>query len=230
MENHKRRHSHQPWVGIILIVLGVLFLADALNLAESGRILHHWWPLILIIGGLIKLSSDDKNGGLIMLIVGGLFLLSNLHIIHWNVIGRLWPIVLILVGFSMLLGRNRMHKYHRVEGIDNSTDDSLKITTIFGATERVIHSNNFIGGEVTATFGNAEIDLSSVKISPQGCHLALDAIFGSIEIRVPSNIQVKISGTPIFGGIDNKTQNIATGSQIMHCHCSAIFGSIDIKN
>lgn len=42
--------------GLILIVLGVLFLASNLGwIPRLGPLLHQWWPLILILIGVLLL-------------------------------------------------------------------------------------------------------------------------------------------------------------------------------
>ena len=38
--------------GLIFVILGVLLLLDNLDVADFGYMLHHYWPLILIIWGL----------------------------------------------------------------------------------------------------------------------------------------------------------------------------------
>ncbi|HLP17095.1 MAG TPA: cell wall-active antibiotics response protein LiaF [Bacteroidota bacterium] len=38
--------------GIILVVIGVMFLLDTLNIANFGHMVSMWWPLILILVGI----------------------------------------------------------------------------------------------------------------------------------------------------------------------------------
>ncbi len=40
------------WTGIILIVLGMVFLADAMDLATVGELMRTYWPVILIFFGI----------------------------------------------------------------------------------------------------------------------------------------------------------------------------------
>ena len=47
--------------------------------------------------------------GILFLLVGGLFLLSNLNVfdVCWTTVWRLWPLVLVLWGLSLIIGKQR---------------------------------------------------------------------------------------------------------------------------
>jgi predicted membrane protein len=63
------------WPGVILLVLGVLFLLDSLDVASFGHVMRTYWPVILIIMGIaflmrrqrVWLSSEQSKS------VGGVF-------------------------------------------------------------------------------------------------------------------------------------------------------------
>jgi phage shock protein C len=50
----------------------------------------------------IKTNQDRNPLGLILVLVGGYFLLTNLGWFEWLDIGRLWPIILIVLGIIVL--------------------------------------------------------------------------------------------------------------------------------
>jgi len=91
--------------GIILIILGVLFLA--LNLSDVR--LREIWPLIFLGLGLyfvVLYISDRKNYGILMpasifIVMGGLFLYCTIE--GWHVMGMLWPFFLIGPGLGFFL-------------------------------------------------------------------------------------------------------------------------------
>lgn len=53
MSQHK--HSQNSWVGLVLILIGALFLLDTFTTVNFGGVISNWWPAIFIIIGLIKL-------------------------------------------------------------------------------------------------------------------------------------------------------------------------------
>ena len=54
-------------------------------------------------GGLV--TSRTAMAGLLLVLAGGLLLLSNLGLFNWLSWGRLWPILLIVLGGAILLRR-----------------------------------------------------------------------------------------------------------------------------
>jgi len=220
--------SNPIWVGLILIVLGVIFLTDSFHIIRIGHLLTRWWPLILIAVGISKLSGHDRNGGIFLILLGVLFQLSALHIIHWHQIWRLWPVILIIIGIGMLLKRSSNSAGDTTD-FTTSSDDRLEINSIFSSTERQISSQQFAGGEINAIFGNIKLDLRSAKVVPEGCHLHTDAVFGSIEIYVSPSISVNFKGSQFLGRVDNLATVSGSGPAIT-ISGDAVFGNIRISN
>lgn len=59
------------------------------------------WPVVLIIIGAV-LMAGKRSGGLVLLIIGGLFLLPKLIFISGAVIMFLFPVILIAVGIGLI--------------------------------------------------------------------------------------------------------------------------------
>ena len=95
---------------IILIGIGVLFLLNNLGIltGEIWENLLKLWPIVLIaigIDGILKQESLTFSS--VMTVLGIVFLFSNygrlpFHV--WEVLLRLWPIVLIAIGFDLVIG------------------------------------------------------------------------------------------------------------------------------
>jgi DUF4097 and DUF4098 domain-containing protein YvlB len=49
------RHSNGLFSGLVLLIFGILLLLHEYNGFELGRLFTHWWPLLIIALGLIKL-------------------------------------------------------------------------------------------------------------------------------------------------------------------------------
>ena len=216
-------------IGLLLIVLGALFLLDTFTSLDFGRMVGDWWPVIFIIVGLIKLKGQNRGGAITFIIIGVLLLLLTKDILEWHDIGKFWPLILIIIGLSLVFkGRGK-----RWNIIDESTvgTDYIHSNAIFGGAEHLVNSQNFKGGEATALFGGVELDMREAKLSPDGCKINVTALFGGVELMVPKDWKVIVSGTPIFGGIDNKSRGDAGKdlSKEVYLHCTVLFGGVEIK-
>lgn len=225
----KQNDNQVNLIGLLLIILGALFLLDAFTSLDFGRMVGDWWPVIFIIVGLIKLKGQNRGSAFTFIIVGVLLLLLTKDVLEWHDIGRFWPLILILIGLSLVFkGRGKRWNF-----INESTvgTDYLHSNAIFGGAENLVNSQNFKGGEVIALFGGIELDMREAKISPEGCKINVTALFGGVELMVPKDWKVIVSGTPIFGGIDNKSRGDAgkDSSKEVYLHCTVLFGGIEIK-
>jgi predicted membrane protein len=227
MTNSKNNQSN--WVGITLIIIGFLFILDTFNIMEFGGIISDWWPAIFIIIGLIKLQGQDRGAGLIFILIGALLLLTIHDIVEWNSIWRLWPLILIFIGLSMIF-KGRRSKW-KLTNEPTTGDEYIHSNAVFGGSERTVTSQNFKGGEAMALFGGVELDMRQAKISADGCKIHATALFGGIEIIVPDDWNVIITGTPIFGGIDSKSRrkSDASSGKDVYIHCTVAFGGVEIK-
>jgi len=86
--------------GILLVVLGAIFLLNALNIFTVNIFFNGWWTLFLIIPAVISMSKQGiTTGNSILLIIGIVLLLRE-----WDVDfkGYLVPAVLIILGIGLL--------------------------------------------------------------------------------------------------------------------------------
>lgn len=216
----------------ILIILGVAFLLDQLNIPVLGVVSFAGlaWPLILIVLGVFLLARRSLVGGWILVALGVLFGLSQ--ITNWNVWATFWPLVLIVLGIVLLY--RRASGRSDVEGfVDSATEthEHIDETAVFSGLKRIVHAKNFKGGTVTAVFGGAEIDLTGVELRKEGAVLNVTVIFGGATIRVPQNIRIDSGGTPILGGWENKFSSSAPAdAPRLKIHGTAIFGGVEVKN
>ncbi|MGM8364821.1 LiaF transmembrane domain-containing protein [Virgibacillus sp. W0181] len=212
------------WIGLILILFGVGFLLQQADMWDFFSVFSTWWPLILIGVGIIQLTNRAISG-LLAIGIGGLFLVNQW--VDVNLLAYLWPLILILVGLVFIFSRN--------SHVKNSlhSDRSIQSLSLFSGTEIKSQSQQFEGGNVTAIFGGAEIDLRDTAISSSGAALDLTALFGGIEIRVPENVRIEVTGMPIFGGWENKTRQTVDKDDnlpLLRIKCVAAFGGVEIRN
>jgi len=231
------RYDHSritvSWVGLVLLIVGILLLLGNLGYidADMHDIIHDYWPVILIIIGITQIIGCDISGGVFMVILGGIFLMVTVGDWYWHDVFRLWPLILVWIGVSMLF---KTHKC-RHEGSTSLGEDSrdfLEINAVFNDVHSSAASTDLKGGDITAVFGKVILDLEHVKIPRGKCRLELNSIFGDIILTIPKTMFISIKGTPVFGNIINQTQAPAEAERtiIIDADCTAVFGKIIIRN
>ncbi len=105
MENIQIRNTGGRFAfGVVLIVLGALFLAQNLDLIYVGHI-GRYWPMIFILIGLVKLSdgsANARNGSGLGWIFFGAWLLISTNELWGFDFHNSWPILIIGWGISLL--------------------------------------------------------------------------------------------------------------------------------
>jgi predicted membrane protein len=218
----------------IMIILGFVLLLDQYHVWTFGRIVSTWWPLILIGLGVSSILKKRSNPmpGIFLLIIGLIFQGQRLDILPGTIWGYFWPLMLIFIGVNILLSKRHDSKTKLFSNDKSSTSDNrIKINTLFSGIEQRIDSPNFAGGEVSCMFAGVELDLRPAKISDNNAFLEMNVAFGEIVLRVPNDIIIDITGSPFLGGFENKTNQIITAnSRTLVIKYSAMFGSIEITN
>lgn len=227
MSDHKTQ-GRIFW-GLLLIVIGGLFLFAQMDWWDFGEVVSRFWPVIFILLGLSMLVSNNfKNvgGGVFFILFGTFFLLVKWDILHavWRYI---WPVAIIVIGLWILL-RPIWHPDKKKPS--ETTADDLNISQVFSGTSRKIESRNFRGGKADVVFGSAEIDLRGAGLAGGQATLVLSAVFGGIEVYVPREWQVVLEGTPVLGSIEShKKASAAAPTETLTIQGSAVFGSIEVK-
>lgn len=232
MKNREHRNQ-KAWVGIVLVILGAFFLLRNLDMIPYFIPYYFFgWEMILILIGGAMLVTGRKEGFL-FLGIGGFFLLPEvfefLNLPRFR-IRDWWPVVLIIIGISIVL-RRRDSRDKRNGEID---DDYLDDTSIFGGSEKSFTSQNFKGGKVTAIFGGSQIDFSAAKLSEeQDVVLDVFVMFGGNEFRIPNDWTVINDSFVIFGGFsDNRPQSAVSQSdpkKVLRIKGFVMFGGAEVK-
>lgn len=253
-KRHVTMFSTRLVIGLLVVAAGVVLLLGNMKVIADVDVLDYW-PVILIVIGIGKLLQPGLDGyhrvfwGIILTAVGILFLLNNLHYLHFW-FDDLWPILIIVIGFEMIRGgllRHRVRvKWMAIDdkgkgkfasgccsqfvGADAVDSDFINISAILGAGEYNFTNKKLKGGTVSAILGGCDIDLRNADMEEDSMILETAAIMGGIDIRVPGHWQVVMQGTPVLGGMDNKTTSPENSVKRLFVRGSAIMGAVEIKN
>lgn len=225
------------FIGALLIIIGSLFLLRSFQILpfEISHIIFSWRFIFFVIGIIMLINSENKILGIIFTAVGG-FLLFPKIFPDIEVDGRLiWGIIIIALGVYVIF-KSTSSKYRSTpDGSAGKINrDYIDDVAIFGGGEKVISSNNFRGGNITAIFGGSQIDLSSCKLAEGNNVLNITAIFGGSTIIVPRDWNVLLNVTPLFGGFSSKIRRepnfIVDQSRSLIIKGIAIFGGGEVKS
>lgn len=231
MEN--QRNTGRGIIGIVLILIGVALVGRTFDIFPH-RIMRYVfsWEMILIVLGVIFISTrDNKTTGWILLLIGLVFWLPDIVDIPFGVKRLLWPAILIILGVIIIIRSSVARQ--SVSGAESS-NDYIDDIAIFGGGDKLINSNNFKGGNVTAVFGGSKIDLTKAKLAPGRNVIDVFCIFGGSTLIVPENWNVKVEVVSVFGGFSDKRYirpdtTMEIGKEIV-IKGFAIFGGGEIKN
>ncbi len=232
--NNSFKFSAQFVFGVCIIVLGLLFTLDNLDVINAREYLH-FWPAIFVVVGLVKLmqpgGAPGKIFGLALVLIGALMILDRLDIIYFN-IWHLWPVFIILFGYSLVrqaLGRKRAEDKGLPDMMDS--DSYVKGFALMGGIVRTSNSQDFRGGELTAVMGGCEIDLRNATIKGNEAQLEIFTFWGGVEIKVPEDWTVVVHVVPIMGGVEDKSRPPKGGTSkklVLTGHC--IMGGVEVGN
>ncbi len=206
----KSRNFNQLFWGLVIILVGFLFLVENLGFVENFSF-WKYLPVIVILLGIYQLVINQFRawtGPAILTLVGIFLLLATLNIISWSVFGNLiWPTVLILVGLNLIFNRPTFQKNLDSE-FETSTEKQFTIFTAFSGHKRKITAADFSNGETTVMFGGNEIDLTGAQVNEAPARMQTTVMFGGSEIFVPADWDVRNHVVAFFGGVDDKRRSV----------------------
>jgi predicted membrane protein len=228
------RATPQVVLGLIIVVIGVLFTLDNMDLIYAHDYLRYW-PVLIVIYGIAKMaqprSAPGRFAGLIFTLVGLALLLDKVEFLSFR-LWDFWPLVIVLVGLS-LIWRSFQRNTAPHADMTSSADPGATISGIafMSGFKRTSNSQDFRGGELTAIMGGCEIDLRQATIKDGDAVIDVFAFWGGIEIKVPLDWSVVVEATPLLGGFDDKTRPPQGGSaKRLIVKGYAIMGGVEISN
>jgi len=206
MEENKNSVDKRVLLGSILIGLGGIFFLNSLDIFDFnfGRVIFSWPFFFIVIGMYLTLNTSRKMLGGIIAGLGFIFILPRIFPSIDYDGSVVVSIFLIAFGSYIILNQKKKKEVEQDE-LGQITRDVIDDVTIFGGGTKIVNSDNFRGGNITAVFGGSEIILKGCKLSEGTSSIDILAVFGGTTIVVPNDWNVVMNVTSIFGGFSNKS-------------------------
>ena len=214
--------------GMILTLVGVLFLLHNLGIYYIYDI-WRYWPLLLIAAGLSKVvfgRAGERTVGLIAVFIGGVFFIDNIFDVHVH-LGQLWPVILVIVGMSVIM---RAIRGPRTPGAAADMSSVVREQAIVGGIARRNTSQNFQGGELTAFMGGCDIDLREARMAGPQAVIDCFVMWGGIEIKIPADWVVDPQVSVLAAGFEDSSKVPVQPAGRLVIRGTAFMGGIQITN
>lgn len=249
----------EGFLGLLLLIVGGLFLANNIVDIEISAYLINWKTLVILFGAFLFIGGDDKTFGAIVMTFGGLANYADyIGVTLGSVLGDYWPVFLIIAGlggiFKSIIPANKSKDDNRVhwEKKHNEHDccktkeprpvgsytpndrDVLEDFILFRTVEEANGSQNFRGGKLTCIFAGMELDLRTAQLQAGKNVLEVFIAFAGVELIVPPDWKVVTNTTVAFGGIDDQRHRSSGENvdqeKILEIRGTIIFGGLELKN
>lgn len=234
-------------IGALLIVFGSLFLLNNTNIIPDyiADYVLNWRGILIAVGVVLVTTDENKLPGVMLILIGGFFVLSNvmhehfqIDFISWRVF---WPILIIVGGVMLILRRGNVGMFQKGDDVDyehvvdGDSSDMLDITAVLGGGDVTVQSSNFRGGKVTCFMGGGNYDLSTCQLARGPQVIDVFAMFGGASFIVPSDWKVRVEVTSLFGGFtDSRKRTNLTAAEDsdreLIIRGTVLFGGGEIKN
>jgi predicted membrane protein len=232
----QRHGDHRLWLGIGIILVGLLFLANNLGILdyEIRKYIFRWEVILMALGIIFIFGRGKRSTGIILLVIGGAFYLRDFLDYSFSFWQIFWPGILILAGLMLIFRHQLDSGYHGKNSIFTG-EHVIDEIAVFGGGDRVVTSQQFQGGKVTTIFGGLNYNMLKAKLAPGENYIDVFCLFGGMKLIVPEGWTVKIRVMSLFGGFSDKhrykiPETSSDQSALLIIKGTVIFGGGEIKS
>lgn len=175
-------------------------------------------------------SQRRYLAGLILIILGIIFLLENFDIDIWEYV---WPLIIIVFGIFLIYSAD-----HRRSG----GRSSLSEFRLLGDSRHAGYTGEIDGTDISHFIGDVELGLAGARLKPGINNLRISMFIGDIRVMIPDDMPVSASCMAVFGGVRvldrtedgiflsvrKKSSDYDAAEKKLHVSCAAFIGDITI--
>ncbi|MCL2650742.1 MAG: hypothetical protein FWD60_06930 [Candidatus Azobacteroides sp.] len=243
--------------GILIMMVGAFLLLNKMDffIPEVYRIVISWQMLLIAIGIILLVDKpqNHKTAGLVLIVIGALFLFSKIFPL-FGVVGFIIPVIITAIGISFIIKATTQKNEikdsetwcsEHPEWSRHFTDFEKNITTNSGG---VVHKEYVFSGSkekwtmgklrnvfIEATFSGVELDFTQAELADDlkvAAFIKVKSVFSGVTLFVPEDWNIKIQKTGAFGGFnDMRPSKVlqASTDKLVILEIDATFGGVEMK-
>ena len=199
--------------GVIIIIVGVLFLLDNTIESDTFGAISQWWPTLLVLLGVWRLIANRFRSlfwPFLLIAIGALLQLRQLEVIPGIDFGTYWPLIPIAIGIAILAGGFRRRRRRRnnprsgssavidIDPTPATVREGDNLNATLSSDNRAV-SGDFHNGNINVVMGSGSLDLRQARIVSKPATLDVSVVMGEVKVRVPSEWNVQIANSATMG-------------------------------
>ena len=229
-------------VGLVIVALGTLLLANNLGILNARSVLRFVWPLVFVAAGIVMLRRQTKTReqrwGWVFIIIGAWVFADRIGFLDINFWGVVVPALLLFAGGSMVW--RALHKPDassagmlgnplNVGGDEHS--EFVRSFALMSAVELRPVSRPFRGADLSAVMGGIKLDLTDARMEGDSATIDVFAFWGGIEIYVPPDWTVSTRMSTLMGGfIDKRRPTSVLPTKTLIISGDIVMSGLEVKN
>lgn len=214
------------YFGVILVLLGIGFLAQNFGLFIVGDFLGTWWPTYVFVAwGVLTILNHRSRAGMyfggFLILLGSLWQLDQLSIIP-SFSGLIWPLVVIFLGAMILL--RTINPPKKFKGMSWGND------TVFGQMTHDFSNKDFKGITTSTVLGETVVDIRKANIVGDKVEIETSTVLAETRVYLPQGMRIVKKLDVIMGEIEDHTHNTSESGKTVEFTGSIVLGSLEIHN
>jgi predicted membrane protein len=236
-------------LGIVIIAMGSVFLADSMGLFDIERPGRFFPPAVFAAIGITllveKRTESSRYWAYGWLTAAAIEFAYQFYWIPFGIGKLIFPLVLLLIGARLVQRSVDSNKSGPVtiDGVatpvgensansaQNNDKNTSRVFAILSAQQVHKFTQPLTYAEVVSILSGVKVDLNSAVIEGDTATLHVVAVMGGIEIFAPSDWNVVSEITTIPGGFFDKRRPTTTiPTKTLRLRGAAILGGVEVKN
>ena len=243
--------------GILIMMVGAFLLFNKMGffIPSVYHIVISWQMLLIAIGIILLVDkpSDHKTVGLLLILIGVIFLLPKIYY-PFHVGGFIIPIVVIAIGIAFIIKattrRNEIkdndnwcksnHHWSKnfsefEKNITTNSGDVVRKEYVFNGSKEKWTQGKLKNVFIEATFSGVELDFTQAELADDikvAACIKVKSVFSGVILYVPEDWNIMVQKTGVFGGfVDNRPNRVLqiSSNKLVVLELEAVFGGGEIR-
>ena len=245
-------------IGFIIMMLGAFLLLNNMGffIPEVYHLVISWQALLIAIGFILLFDkpSDHKTAGIVLILIGTLFLLPK--ILPLSINGLIIPVIIIAIGIGFVVKATTQKNESKDKDYEtwcsehpnwkkNFTDLGKNVTInegsvvrkeyVFTGSKEKWTQGKLKNVEIEATFSGVELDFTQSELADDikvAAYIKVKSVFSGVILYVPEDWNIMVQKTGVFGGFtDNRPNRVLkiSSNKLVILELEAVFGGGEIR-